>query len=192
MIKKIKQKLWVQNGTQTLKKCKKPTRVVGLGIAEHVVLFEVDDRDYEIEVIEDLVNYEPLHIGWVDDENDIPPALLRYLKKNYNVKNGYSKIAGDCFANHCDHCDVIQGNWMLFNEDSPLMALDPDGPEQKEKIEKLKIYSIGIEENLVLDWNFGYGTNDTLYFKYGTIDYVNIFTGQYGDEDILTYEQLYS
>lgn len=181
--------IYILEGVQNCFKCKKPTRVVGLGIGEHVSLFQHEDGSYESETIEDIVGYEPLYVAWVEDESAIPPALLRYLQQNYNVHKGFSKIAGECFANHCDHCGVIQGNFYLFEEDSPLTAFIPDGPELQEKLRKLKIYSIGIDENLVLDWHFGYGDNDELYLKYGTIEDLKLPPSQYND--VITYEELY-
>ena len=39
-------------------------------------------------------------IAWVENEDDIPLKLLKYLKENYSVKTGYSKTIGrKCFAN---------------------------------------------------------------------------------------------
>jgi hypothetical protein len=100
--------IFVLEGVKACFKCEKPTRVIGLGINEHVRLFQREDGSYEIDVIENYIGWEPLHVGWVDDEKDIPPALLQYLLEKYNVRKGYSKTAGNCFANHCDSCNVIQ------------------------------------------------------------------------------------
>lgn len=61
-------------GLQTCFKCKKPTRVVGFGIGEHISLFEYDDNLYEIEIVEDLVGCEWFHLAWTSDEQAIPPA----------------------------------------------------------------------------------------------------------------------
>ena len=182
--------IFILEGMRTCFKCEKPTRVIGLGINEHVMLFQRDDGSYEIDVIENYEGWEPLHVGWVEDEEDIPPALLRYLLKNYNVRKGFSKTAGECFANHCDSCGVIQGNYHLFEEDSPLMVLIPDCPEVKKRISELKIYCIGIDDDIVLDWNIGYGDNDGLYFKYGTIEYLSILPDK-PDDDVVTYEELF-
>ncbi len=157
--------IYIVEGTQTCFRCGQPTRVIGLGIGEHTRLFRNDDGSYDSETVEDLVGYEPLFLSWVDDESQIPPALLRYMTQKYNVHTGFSKTAGKCFANHCDHCGVIQGNWYLFDEDSPLTLFTPDGQALRDKLSQLKLYSIGIDENLVLDWNFGYGDNDGLYMK---------------------------
>lgn len=162
--------IYIIEGTQTCFRCRKQTRVVGLGIGEHTRLYRNDNGSFESETVEDFVGYEPLFLSWVDEEKDIPPALLRYLKQKYCVHTGFSKTAGVCFANHCEHCGVIQGNWYLFEEDSPLTLFIPDGPALREKLSKLKIFSIGIDENLVLDWNFGFGDNDDLYLKCCSIE----------------------
>lgn len=180
--------IYIVEGTQTCFRCGKPTRVIGLGIGEHTRIYCNDDGSFESETIEDLVGYEPLFLSWVDDEKDIPPALLRYIKERYNVRTGFSKTAGECFANHCDHCGVIQGNWYLFEEDSPLTAFIPDGPELREKLSRLKIYSIGIDENLVLDWNFGMGDHDELYFKYCPTKELILPPS---DDEYITYADMY-
>ena len=56
----------------------------------------------------------------------------------WSLRTGFFKTAGECFANHCDHCGVIQGNWYLFEEDSPLTAYIPDGePKREESVDWL-------------------------------------------------------
>lgn len=137
------------------------------------------------ETVENLVGCEPLFLAWVDDEKDIPPALLRYLKQKCNVRTGFPKTAGECFANHCE---VIQGNWYLFEEVSPLAAFIPDGLELREKLSKLKLYSIDIDEDLVFDWNFGMGDNDELYLKYCS---TNELILPPGDDEYITCADMY-
>ena len=162
--------IYIVEGTRKCFRCGKKTKIIGLGIGEHTVLYEDEDGSFVSETEEDLVGYEPLHLAWAYDESDVPPALLRYIKQKYNVHMGFSRIAGECFANHCDHCGVIQGNWELFHEDSPLTVYIPDGFALRRKLKQLKIYSIGIDENLVLDWEFGYGDNDGVYFKHCKVE----------------------
>jgi len=182
--------VYVVEGMRQCYKCRKHTRVIGLGIGEHIGLVQHEDDSFEMEIMEDYEEYEPLHLAWVDSEDDIPPALLRYLMANYNVKTGYSGIAGKCFANHCDNCGVIQGNWHLFNEDSPLTAFIHDGPELGQRLSQLKIYSVGIDENLVLDWEFGYGSNDELYFKYNKPEELAL-TPSHQEDGYISYEEMY-
>jgi len=182
--------IYILESIQICFRCKKPTRVVGLGIGEHVMLFMGEDGHYEIEVAEDMAEYdEAIHVAWANDEHAIPKALLEYLQQNYNVHKGFSRTAGECFANHCDNCGVIQGNFFLFGEDSPLTALIPDGSQLQEKFQKIKIFSIGIDEDLVLDWDFSYCDNDCLYFKYGQTKDLRLLPSQY--DDTITYKELY-
>ena len=83
---------------------------------------------------------------------------------------------------------MIQGNWYLFEEDSPLTTFIPDGSELREKLSKLKIYSIGIDENLVLDWNFGMGDNGELYLKYCPTKELILPPS---DDEYITYADMY-
>lgn len=161
--------IYVVEGTRKCFRCGKKTTVIGLGIGEHTVLYEDENGTVLCETEEDLVGYEPLHLAWAYDEDEIPPALLRWIKQNYPVQTGYSRIAGKCFANHCAHCGVIQGNWELFHEDSPLTAEGTDGFALRRKLKQLKIYQIGIDENLVLDWEIGYGDQDGMYLHYSKV-----------------------
>lgn len=180
--------VYLVEGIRTCFRCGKQTKIVGLGIGEHTVLYEQEDGSFGCETEEALVGYEPLHLAWAYEERDIPPALLRYLKQNYNVHMGFSRMAGECFANHCEHCGVIQGNWELFHEDSPLTADMPDGFALRRKLKRLNIYSIGIDEDLVLDWEIGYGGQDNLYFKYGRMHDLILPPGE---DTYISYEELY-
>ena len=144
------------------------------------------------EIVEDYVNPgEELHLAWVENEEDIPPRLLRYIKENYSVKTGYSKtIGGKCFANHCDYCGALQGNWFLFNEpDSPLSSC-VDGDKLAEKMSRVKIKGIPIEDDLQLDWNIGFCSNDYAYLKYGQLEELVLSTDP--ENEYVTYEELYS
>jgi hypothetical protein len=163
--------LFILEGRRICYKCGKETTVIALGIGEHVVLTIDEDDQCEAYVEEALVGWEPIHLSWTEDERDIPPVLLDYLKANYNVKTGYSRMAGKCFANHCEHCGALQGNNYIMEEiDSPLDVGIPDGPELKERISNIKIKMFSIDENLQLNWSVSYCDNDGLYHKCGTTE----------------------
>ncbi len=183
--------IFIVEGQRNCWKCKHSTRVIGLGVGEFVHIYDESDKP-EYELFEDSEELgEELHLAWVDEENDIPPKLLQYLKENYSVKTGYSKtIGGKCFANHCDCCGTLQGNWFLFNEpDSPLTS-NVDGSELVERMRKLKIKGIPIEDNLLLEWNIGLCSNDYAYFKYG--QYEELILSSDINNEYVSYEELYS
>lgn len=73
---------------------------------------------------------------------------------------------GKCFANHCEHCGVIQGNNYLFHEDSPLSTLATIETELIERMEQLKIYNVYTDAALPLNWEMGYCSNDRAYMAY--------------------------
>lgn len=177
-------------GQQKCWKCGRPTRVIGLGIGEFVHIFgEPDDAEYE--VMEDYLDPgEELHLAWTDDESQIPPKLLRYLKKNYSVKTGYSKTLGrNCFANHCDCCGALQGNWFLFDEPTSPLSSEAEGDELAERMGKLKIKGIPIDDDLQLNWDMGYCSNDYAYFKYGKFE--ELILSEDPENEYITYEELY-
>lgn len=177
-------------GEQKCWKCGQLTKVVGLGIGEYVRIYgEADAPEYEF--AEDYMDQgEELHLAWVEKEDDIPPKLLKYLKENYSVKTGYSKtIGGKCFANHCDCCGALQGNWFLFNEpDSPLSSF-VDGDELVERMSKLKIIGIPIDDDLQLNWNFGFCSNDYAYLEYGHFEELVLSSDP--QNEYVSYEELY-
>lgn len=182
--------VFIVESTQRCWKCGEETRVVGLGIGEFVHVYE-DEDGVHCERVEDLIDPgEELHLAWSDAEEEIPPKLLRYLKNHYSVKTGYSKTLGrSCFANHCDCCGALQGNWFLFQEpDSPLCP-DVEGEELAARMEKVKIWSIPIDDDLQLNWEVGFGSNDWAYFRYG--NYQELILSEDPENDYISYEELY-
>lgn len=180
--------LHIIEGRQNCWRCGKETRVIGLGIGEYIHIYDDGDGP-EYEIVEDCIDPgEEIHLAWVDSEDDIPPKLLRYMKANYSVKTGYSKTAGKCFANHCDHCGALQGNWYLFDEpDSPLSSC-VDGNELIQRMSKLKIIGIPIEDDLNLNWMTGFCCNDYAYIKYG--EFEELVLSSDPNNDYVTYEEL--
>lgn len=182
--------IYVIESEQNCWKCGKSTKVIGLGIGEFVHIYgEADEPQYEL--VEDYEESgEELHLAWVEKEDDIPKKLLKYLKENYSVKTEYSKtIGGKCFANHCDCCGALQGNWFLFDEpDNPLSSC-VGGNELIERMSKLKIKAIPIEDDIQLDWNVEFCSNDYAYFKYG--EFEELVLSSVPKNEYISYEELY-
>ena len=183
--------IFVVEGRKKCWKCGRFTRVIGLGIGEFIHIYG-DNDEPQYEFVQDCVDPgEELHLAWVETEDGIPPKLLRYLKEKYSVKTGYSKtLGGKCFANHCDCCGALQGNWFLFNEpDSPISSC-VDGNELIERMDKLKIMGIPIEDDLQLDWTVGFCSNDYAYFKYGHFEELVLSSNP--ENEYISYEELYA
>lgn len=182
----ISKYIYIIEGTQNCWKCGRQTTIIGLGIGEYCHIYD-DDENIQLELSDDHI--KEIHLAWVMDENDIPPLLLEYLKKHYSVKIGYSKTAGKCFANHCDCCGAIQGNWFLFSEpDSPLSSC-VGGNELIERMENLKIKYIPIKDDLKIDWSIGLCTNDFAYWEYAKKE--ELILSDNPEDKFVTYKQLY-
>ncbi len=182
--------IFILEGQRQCWKCGQSTRVVGLGVGEYIHIFDVGDGP-QYELVEDYIDPgEELHLAWTECEEDIPPKLWKYLKEKYSVKTGYSKtINGMSFANHCDHCGALQGNYFVFDEvDSPL-TLFVEGDELAEQASKLKVFMIPIDDDLQLDWDVGFGSNDYAYFKYGQCEELMLSSDP--ENDYISYEELY-
>lgn len=178
-------------GMQTCWKCGKETRVIGLGIGEGMQFYG-DYNNPQIEIFEDYVDPgEEIHLSWSDIESDIPPKLLKYLKQSYSVKTVFSKtLERYCFANCCDHCGVLQGNWFLFNEPDSPFSTSFDENELLERMANLKIFAIPIDDDLLLNWNMWISQNDYAYLKYGQVK--DLILSNNLKNEWISYEELYS
>lgn len=165
-------------------KCGKQTRIIGLGIGDFTVIYNNPDGSvyYETNNI--------IRLAWTENEKNIPPKLLKYLKKQYSTYTGYSNFAKSyAFSNHCDHCGVLQGNWFLFNEpDSPLSTC-VEGQELLNRMHNIKIIGIPIADALLIDWDISLCDNDYAYMKYGAF-YELILSSNPQDKRI-SYKELY-
>lgn len=141
--------LYIIQGENICFKCGKKTRVIGYGIESYM---EFDDE------IESGVYYdegEEIHIA--SHIEPVPSKLMNYIQSTYNYKNRYSKFANRTYlANCCDNCDVLQGDFFLFNEvDSPFWI------ENKEAASKLNLFKITLKYDMVLDnIEMDFGSND--------------------------------
>lgn len=182
--------IFIVEGQHPCWKCGKSTRVIGLGISEAVHIFNCKEgAQFEL-----LANYfdqgEELHLAWTEHEENIPPKLRKYLMETYSVRTGYSKtLKRKCFANHCDHCGALQGNWFLFDEpDSPLKLMAYD-QELIEQADKLKIFRIPIADDLQINWNICFGSTDYAYVKY--VKSENLVLSSDPENECVSYEELY-
>ena len=54
---------------------------------------------------------------------------------------------------------------------------------------RLKIKGIPIEDDLLLNWNIGFSSNDSAYLKYGQFEELVLSTDP--ENEYVTYEELY-
>lgn len=67
-------------------------------------------------------------------------------------------------SNCCDNCDILQGNFFLFNEvDSPFFITSIDD------VKRLKIYKITLDNDITINANYSYANYDFMFKKYGNI-----------------------
>lgn len=165
--------------------CNKETPIIGLGISEYIHIYRG-----EKEICTHMcMNPQMIRLAWVDSEQEIPPALLRYIKMHYPVRNGYSNSAGNCFANHCSHCGKIQGNFYIFSEpdDSPLIFASSSEADIKETAKNIKIKRVLCNACLALTWNIQTSPTDKYYTEHCFISNISIW--DYGLSCL--YEEMY-
>lgn len=172
--------VYIIEGKRECWKCGKETKVIGIGIEKFIEIYDTDEEDEEGNPIygikiQGFDNEKELYIGWCDEEKEIPSFLLKYLKENYTVKTGFSRIAGRSFANHCEHCGAIQGNNYIFDEfDTPFSLTECNFEKNIEKIKELKIKKIKLKENIGINFSYGISGDEYLYLKYGKVEEITI------------------
>ncbi len=181
--------IYILEGKRICWKCKKETTVIALGVCENIEVFFDYEKDKYVCNIDNI--FCELHLAWAYEEKQIPPLLLKYIKSQYSVKTGYSKRAGKNFANHCQHCGTIQGNNFLFEESDSPFSNCAFGDVLRKRMEKLKIKQIPIADNIQLDWNISYSSNDFAYLDYcDDVEIINI-RAEGTNTEPLTYKDLY-
>lgn len=165
--------LYLIEGVKKCFRCGKETRVIGFGIDKHLSIDEIcevqedcseDMKNY----IDEMLNQDEIHI--VGPIKPIPEPLLKYIQSKYNYKMRYSKTTKTkSICNCCEYCDVLQGDFFLFNEvDSPFFIYSPDD------VKKLKIYKIRLENDLIVNADNGWASFDEMLKKYGNIILLDI------------------
>lgn len=141
--------LYIMETYKACWKCRKKTKVIAFS-ADHYVTLELDDDEILLEDYwVDYVGREnPYLLMFPETEADIPLCIKNYVKEHYHVEDRYSKTLGKKqFANYCEHCNALQGNYHLFQEPSSPFWLSGNNEEQ------IRIIPIAIDETIGLRWN---------------------------------------
>ncbi len=156
--------IYILEGRQICFKCGKETRVIGFGLEN---FYDFEGSPYEDDI---SATYWSDVIRIAGPIFPIPDPILKYLQEKYNYKERYSSTTGESHINNCcDNCDVLQGDFYLFNEvDSPFFI------DSIEKVENLKIYKIPLSRDIVIDANVSYSTSDEMIKEYGKYREINI------------------
>lgn len=149
--------IYIVEGWGKCPKCSKMTKVIALGLSECIII-SGEPGDIYCDICDDTKYGETgVTLAWVDDEDKIPPKLLKYLKEHYSVKMGGATEKSKDFANYCNYCGRRQSNRFLFESfGSPFSSVDSNLNERPDRMKKLLIKKIPIRDNLILDW-FGNG-----------------------------------
>ena len=148
---------YIVEGTHLCFKCNKPTKVIGFGVKNFFEVYDSNEYDNE----DNFCYYEDnIHIA--SHIEPLSKALLDKLKEKYNYYESYSKtINASYLANHCSNCKVIQGDFFLFEEvDTPFFV------DSIEKAKVLKLYKVPLENDVIVDLDIGFGSEDYLIEKY--------------------------
>lgn len=148
---------YIVEGTHLCFKCNKPTKVIGFGVKNFFEVYDSNEYDNE----DNFCYYEDnIHIA--SHIEPLSKALLDKLKEKYNYYESYSKtINASYLANHCSNCKVIQGDFFLFEEvDTPFFV------DSIEKAKALKLYKVPLENDVIVDLDIGFGSEDYLIEKY--------------------------
>lgn len=149
---------YIIEGKRNCFKCGKETIVIGFGLENY----------YHIEF--DRETFYSGEINIASEIEALSPEVLEYLKNKYHFYLDYSKTTkSKYYANHCSHCNVLQGNFPLFGEvDSPFCV------DSIEKAKELKLIKVFIKNDLVTYASIGYGSEDHWIKEYGKIHVIDI------------------
>lgn len=148
---------YVVEGLHTCFRCHNKTKVIGYGIHH---FFDICDPD--IYDTDEACDYQDDEIHIASHISPLPEKLLEYLKDEYGYYESYSKTVNASYlANHCSHCQVIQGDFYLFGEvDSPFFL------DTVERARKLKLYKIPLKYDIIVDMEIGWSSGDWMIDEY--------------------------
>ena len=125
---------YIVEGLHTCFRCHNKTKVIGYGIHHFFDICNPDIYDTD-----EACNYQ-------DDEIRIASHI--------SVNASY-------LANHCSHCQVIQGDFYLFGEvDSPFFL------DTADRARKLRLYKIPLKHYIIVDMEIGWSSGDWMIDEY--------------------------
>lgn len=145
--------IYIVKGTRTCFKCHKNTNVIGFGIENR---FEIIDS--KVYGGDNPCTYENGEINIASYINPLPKLFYNYLEKTYNYHLSFSKTtSSSSYSNNCQHCNMLQGNFFLFEEvDSPFFI------DCVETARSLTLYKIKLHYDFIAEVNLGFGSSDYL------------------------------
>ena len=151
---------YIIEGVHECFKCHTKIKVIGFGIEN---FFDIcDPNEYDTDNPFDYYEGE-IHISSMIDP--LPENFKEYLSSQYNYRTGFSKTVNSRYpANHCKNCNVIQGEFFLFQE-----VYTPFFIDSPEKAKELSLYKIKLNNDFIADTSMGYGSEDWLIKKHGKI-----------------------
>lgn len=135
-------------------KCSEESTVISLYSDN---FYQYDDEDDTEPAFERVNSKSCIH--YVDF---IEPDIAIFIQKEFPFyKIGYSRMTdSEYWANHCEHCGVIQGDFHLHEEpDSAFCPIDEDGCKELTLIEMPFTFDLG------LSGGFSYSSNEDQVFE---------------------------
>lgn len=124
------------SGEQFCFKCRKKTRVSGLGLLNDNTKFltkpnlKILDYGFDIYIV-----------PWSEVIDQFDDKFKNYLRNYYGIERKFSKTIGESYyANTCKHCKVIQGNNFVYTDTGHGSPFDYYSKENL-VIEQIKILS---------------------------------------------------
>ena len=179
--------IYVLEAKQKCYRCGEDTRVIVLGVAAHVKLSQEIQGLYDIDLDYDD---ESINLAAGLNPETIPPKLLEYLESNYCLKYGHSSKRGEYYANHCEHCEAIQGDNYLLYESGATFSTDFLGEKLKERMSNIKVFNILIDDDIALNWGLIRSSNGYAYTQYGEVKDL-VLSGS-DEEGYISYKDLYN
>lgn len=179
--------IYILDAKKKCYRCGNETKVVALGVADHIKLSKEVADDVYIDL-----EYGDEDISLVSGLNpkEIPPKILEHLEANYSVRLGKSAQRGECYANHCDHCGAIQGDNYILYETNATFSTDFFGEKLKERMSEIKVFRIPIGDDIALNWSLIRSSNGRAYVHYGHSE--ELILPNADEDGFISYKELYN
>lgn len=161
----VKDYFYLIFGTKTCYRCNQPTSVIGFGIENYAEV--IDPNVYDTD---SPISWQSGTIHIVPFIDNLPSGVYKYLEDKFHFYNSYSKTIDDYyFANHCEHCNALQGSYFLFDEvDSPFFI------NSVADVQQLDLYQVQLKYDIITDLDLRCCSTDYLIKKSANIHQIII------------------
>lgn len=144
----VKSPFFIAVNSRECYSCGKTTTVIALA-SDNFYYLDYDDNDNEKWFQQECFSFFSMPVYL----NDEVTNMLQELFPQYKI--GYSKMAdGKYWANHCEHCELLQGDFYLHSEPGGAFC-----PLDMDDYKKITLISVHMKFNIELNAEYSWASN---------------------------------